>query len=111
MEKAVFDNLESIETIYIERANFTKELEVNDCPSLVRFIVCNQGNWELKRISLNNCPVLGDAAVDNSEYGVTGFNIEKVNEEFTAWKYNCPNLSATFNTYNKYGATTITFRE
>ncbi|MDY6418853.1 MAG: hypothetical protein SPK76_03580 [Bacteroidales bacterium] len=111
MEKAVFDNLESIETIYIERANFTKELEVNDCPSLVRFIVCNQGNWELKRISLNNCPVLGDAAVDNSEYGLTGFNIEKVNEEFTAWKYNCPNLSATFNTYNKYGATTITFRE
>ena len=111
MEKAVFDNLASIETIYIERANYTTDIEVNDCPNLKRFIVCDQANWELKRISVSNCSVLGDSAVDNSEYGVTGFNVEKVNEAFLAWKYNCPNLGATFNTSNKYGATTVTFRE
>ena len=111
MKKAVFDNLASIETIYIERANFTTDIEVNDCPNLKRFIVCNQANWELQRVSVSNCPVLGNSAVDNSEFGVTGFNIEKVNENFMAWKYNCPDLGATFNTSNKYGATTITFRE
>lgn len=111
LTKAVFDNLQSIETIYIERANFTTDIEVTDCPSLKRFIVCNQGNWYLANISLTNCTQLGDSAADNSEYGVTGFNVEKVSTDFVAHKYNCPNLGATFNTSNLYGPVTITFRD
>ena len=111
LTKAVFDNLQSIETIYIERANFTTDIEVTDCPSLKRFIVCNQGNWYLANISLTNCTLLGDSAADNSEYGVTGFNVEKVSTDFVAHKYNCPNLGATFNTSNLYGPVTITFRD
>lgn len=111
LTKAVFDNLQSIETIYIERANFTTDIEVSDCPNLKRFIVCDQGNWLLENVSVTNCAQLGDSAADNSEYGVTGFNIEKVSENFIAHKYNCPNLGPTFNTSNKYGPTTITFRE
>lgn len=111
MEKAVFDNLESIETIYIERANFTHEIEVNDCPSLKRFIVCKQSNDQLRSVSLSNCPLLGDSAVDNSEYGLTGFNIEWVALDFIARKYNCPSLGPTFNTKNNYGPLTITFQE
>ena len=111
LTKAVFDNLQSIETIYIERANFTTDIEVTDCPSLKRFIVCNQGNWYLANISLTNCKQLGDSAADNSEYGVTGFNVEKVSTDFVAHKYNCPNLGATFNTSNLYGPVTITFRD
>ncbi len=111
MNKAVFDNLQSIETIYIERANNTTDIEVNDCPDLKRFIVCNQANWLFSRFSVNNCASLGDAAPDASEYGITGLSIEKVSEEFAAWKFNCPLLSPTLNTSNKYGPTTITFRE
>ena len=60
---------------------------------------------------MNNCVSLGDAAPDDSEYGVTGLSIEKVSEEFAAWKFNCPRLGPTLNTSNKYGPTTITFRE
>lgn len=111
MNKAVFDNLASVETIYIERANFTHEIEVNDCPDLKRFIVCNQANWLFSRFAVNNCASLGDAAPDASEYGITGLSIEKVSEEFAAWKFNCPRLGPTLNTSNKYGPTTITFRE
>lgn len=111
MNKAVFDNLASVETIYIERANFTHEIEVNDCPSLKRFIVCKQGNDQFRSVSLSNCPLLGDSAVDNSEYGLTGFNIEWVALDFIARKYNCPSLGPTFNTKNDQGAITVTFRE
>ena len=111
MNKAVFDNLASVETIYIERANFTHEIEVNDCPSLKRFIVCKQSNDQLRSVSLSNCPLLGDSAVDNSEYGLTGFNIEWVALDFIARKYNCPSLGPTFNTKNNYGSLTITFQE
>ena len=111
MNKAVFDNLASVETIYIERANFTHEIEVNDCPSLKRFIVCKQGNDQFRSVSLSNCPLLGDSAVDNSEYGLTGFNIEWVALDFIARKYNCPSLGPTFNTKNNYGPLTITFQE
>lgn len=111
LTKAVFDNLQSVETIYIERARETTSIEVTDCPSLKRFIVCNQGQWYLADVALTNCTQLGDSAPDNSEYGVTGFNIEKVSENFIAHKYNCPNLGPTFNTTNKYGPVTITFRE
>lgn len=111
MNKAVFDNLASVETIYIERANYTTDIEVNECPDLKRFIVCKQANWLFSRFAVNNCPSLGDAAPDASEYGVTGLSIEKVSEEFAAWKFNCPLLSPTLNTSNKYGPTTITFRE
>lgn len=111
MNKAVFDNLASVETIYIERANFTHEIEVNDCPSLKRFIVCKQSNDQLRSVSLSNCPLLGDSAVDNSEYGLTGFNIEWVALDFIARKYNCPSLGPTFNTKNNYGPLTITFQE
>lgn len=111
MRKAVFDNLQSIETIYIERANYTTDIEVNECPDLKRFIVCKQANWLFSRFAVNNCPSLGDAAPDASEYGVTGLSIEKVSEEFAAWKFNCPLLSPTLNTSNKYGPVTVTFRE
>jgi len=111
MRKAVFDNLQSIETIYIERANYTTDIEVNECPDLKRFIVCKQANWLFSRFAVNNCASLGDAAPDASEYGVTGLSIEKVSEEFAAWKFNCPRLGPTLNTSNKYGPTTITFRE
>ena len=111
LTKAVFDNLQSIETIYIESARETRDIEVTDCPNLKRFIVCNQGQWYLSNVSLTNCTQLGDSTPDSSEYGVTGFNIEKVSENFIAHKYNCPNLGPTFNTTNKYGPTTITFRE
>jgi len=111
LTKAVFDNLQSIETIYIERANFTTDIEVTDCPNLKRFIVCNQANWYLANISLTNCTQLGNSAADNSEYGVTGFNVEKVSTDFVAHKFNCPNLGASFNTSNLYGPVTITFRE
>lgn len=111
MNKAVFDNLASVETIYIERANFTHEIEVNNCPSLKRFIVCKQSNNQLRSVSLSNCPLLGDSAVDNSEYGLTGFNIEWVALDFIARKYNCPSLGPTFNTKNNYGPLTITFQE
>lgn len=111
MTKADFDNLQSIETIYIERARETTDIEVTDCPNLKRFIVCDQGQWYLSNVSLTNCTQLGDSAPDNSEYGVTGFNIEKVSTNFVAHKYNCPHLGPTFNTSNSNGPTTITFRE
>ncbi len=111
LRKAVFDDLASIETIYIESANYTTDIEVTDCPNLQRFIVCKQNNWMLTNVSLTNCPRLGDAATDNSEYGMTGFSIEKVSTDFVARKYNCPNLGPTFQTSNAYGPTTITFRE
>lgn len=111
MTKADFDNLQSIETIYIERARETTDIEVTDCPNLKRFIVCDQGQWHLSNVSLTNCTQLGDSAPDNSEYGVTGFNIEKVSTNFVAHKYNCPHLGPTFNTSNSNGPTTITFRE
>lgn len=111
LTKAVFDNLPSVETIYIERARETISIEVTDCPNLKRFIVCNQAQWYLADVALTNCAQLGDSAPDNSEYGVTGFNIEKVSENFIAHKYNCPNLGPTFTTTNKYGPVTITFRE
>jgi hypothetical protein len=113
MHKAVFDNLQSVETIYIESANFTYDIEVSDCPSLKRFIVCKQGNWTFKNLSLSNCALLGDAAPDNSEYGVTGLNIEKVATNFVAYKYNCPNLGPTMTTQTNNGQPTyvVTFRE
>lgn len=113
MHKAVFNNLESVETIYIESANFTYDIEVSDCPSLKRFIVCKQGNWTFKNLSLSNCALLGDSAPDNSEYGVTGLNIEKVAMNFVAYKYNCPNLGPTMTTQTNNGQPTyvVTFRE
>lgn len=111
LTKAVFDNLPSVETIYIERARETISIEVTDCPNLKRFIVCNQAQWYLADVALTNCAQLGDSTPDSSEYGVTGFNIEKVSENFIAHKYNCPNLGPTFNTANKNGPVTITFRE
>lgn len=111
LQKAVFDNL-GVKTIYIEQANFTTDIEINDCYNLERFIVCKQQNWELRRVSVNNCPQLGDSAPDNSEYGITGFNVQSINDvEFNAYKFNCPNLGPTFQTNNKYGPITITFRE
>ena len=111
LQKAVFDNL-GVKTIYIEQANFTTDIEINDCYNLERFIVCKQQNWELRRVSVDNCPLLGDSAPDDSEYGVTGFNIQSINDlEFNAFKYNCPNLGPTFQTSNKYGPVTVTFRE
>lgn len=110
LPKAVFDNL-GVETIIIEQANMTKEIEVRDCYNLERFIVANQSNDKLESISLTNCPVLGDSAVDNSEFGLTGFNVEWVAMNFIARKDNCPNLGPTFNTKNDQGAITVTFRE
>ena len=109
LEKAVFDNL-GVETIYIERANFTTDIEISNCPNLKRFIVCKQANWMLENVTITNCAQLGDSATDSSEYGLTGFNIERVADNFVAYKYNCPNLGPTFSTHNKYGPTTITFR-
>ena len=111
LTNAAFSNLASIETIYIERARETKRIEITDCPNLKRVIVCDQGNWLLETVSVTNCTQLGDSTPDNSEYGVTGFNIEKVSDNFVAYKDNCPNLSSTFNTTNRYGPITITFRE
>ena len=110
LEKAVFDNL-GVETIYIEQANNTNEIEIKDCYNLERFIVSNQSNDDLNNISLSNCPILGNSVEDNSEYGLTGFNVEWVSTSFTARKYNCPNLGPTFNTKNNNGPVTITFRE
>ncbi len=110
MDKAVFDNL-GVKTIYIEQANTTKEIEVRDCYNLERFIVANQSNDKFESISLTNCPVLGDSAVDNSEFGLTGFNVEWVAMNFIARKDNCPNLGPTFNTKNDRGAITVTFQE
>lgn len=110
LPKAVFDNL-GVETIIIEQANMTKEIEVRDCYNLERFIVANQSNDKLESISLTNCPVLGDSAVDNSEFGLTGFNVEWVAMNFIARKDNCPNLGPTFNTKNDRGAITVTFQE
>ena len=110
LQKAMFDNL-SVKTIYIEQANFTTDIEINACYNLERFIVCNQENWLLKRVSVSNCPVLGDSAPDDSEYGITGFNVQFINDEvFNAYKYNCPNLGPTFETTNKYGPVTVTFK-
>ncbi len=113
LKRAVFDNLPSVETIYIESARETTDLEVNDCPKLERFIVCKQGQWYLKNITLNNCLILGDSAPDNSEYGVTGFNIERVSKEIVARKYNCPNLGPSFTTHKSEPPTpvTVTFQE
>lgn len=109
LEKAVFDNL-AVETIYIQQANFTADIEIKNCYNLERFILWDQNNWLLKRVSVSNCPVLGDSAPDDSEYGLTGFNIECINDEvFNAYKYNCPNLGPTFQTRNKYGPITVTF--
>ena len=110
LQKAMFDNL-GVRTIYIEQANFTTDIEINNCYNLERFIVCKQQNWELRRVSVSGCPVLGDSAPDNSEYGVTGFNIQSINDEtFNAYKFDCPNLGPTFQTNNKYGPITITFK-
>lgn len=110
LQKAVFDNL-SVRTIYIEQANFTTDIEINNCYNLERFIVCKQQNWELRRVSVSSCPQLGDSAPDNSEYGLTGFNIQSINDEsFNAYKFNCPKLGPTFQTNNKYGPITITFK-
>ena len=112
MDKAVFDNL-GVKTIYIEQANTTKEIEVRDCYNLERFIVANQHNDDLESISLTNCLVLGDSAVDNSEYGLTGFNVEWVAMNFIARKDNCPNLGPSFTTHKNNPGTpvTITFLE
>ena len=110
LQKAVFDNL-SVRTIYIEQANFTTDIEINDCYNLERFIICKQQNWELQRVSVSNCPVLGDSAPDSSEYGLTGFNIQCISDViFNAYKFNCPNLGPTFQTQNKYGPITVTFK-
>lgn len=110
LETAVFDNL-GVETIYIEQANYTTDIEINNCYNLERFIICNQNNWLLKRVSVSNCPKLGDETPDDSEYARTGFHIECINDEsFNAYKYACPNLGPTFQTRNKYGPITVTFK-
>ena len=110
LQKAVFDNL-GAHTIYIEQANFTTDIEINNCYNLERFIVCKQQNWELRRVSVSSCPVLGDSTPDDSVYGVTGFNIQCINDQtFNAYKFNCPNLGPTFQTTNKYGPVTVTFK-
>lgn len=112
MKKAFFRNL-GVKTIYIERANETSSIEVSDCPYLERLIVCKQQNWMLSTLSLTNCPVLGDAAPDDSPYGLTGLSIEKVAWNFTASKDNCPNLGPTLTTQTNNGQSTyvVTFRE
>ena len=111
MPTGTFLDLPSLETIYIEDANMTQSIEVTNCQSLIRFIVCKQNNWKLQNIFIKNCTSLGDAAADNSEFGKRGFNVERVSEDFEARAVNCPALGPTFSTSNKYGAITVTFQE
>lgn len=99
MESGEFNNLPALETIYLDQVNATNSISVSNCDALVRVIVANQTNWLLKTITLANLPLLGDAAADNSEYGFSGLNVDKVSMEIYARKVNCPNLGATFSTH------------
>jgi hypothetical protein len=96
MPTGTFLNLPSLETLYIEQANKTRSIEVNNCPSLLRFIVCKQTDWLLQNIFVKNCTVLGDAAADNSEFGKRGFNVERVSLDIEARAVNCPALGSSF---------------
>lgn len=96
MKRAEFSNLPALETIFLDQANYTESVSVSNCDALVRFIIANQENWLLKSISLTNLPVLGDSAPDSSEYGLTGFNVERVAMDIRATKVNCPNLGPSF---------------
>ena len=108
MESAVFNNLPSLETIYLDQVNATNSISISNCDALVRVIVTNQTNWLLSSITLANLPLLGDAAADSSEYGLTGFNVDKVSLSIYARKVNCPNLGAGFVTYQLNSASPVT---
>ena len=81
---------------------------ISNCDELVRVILANQTNWLLKSITLANLPLLGDSAPDSSEYGLTGFNVDKVSMSIYATKVNCPNLGAGFETYQPYSESPVT---
>jgi len=108
METAQFDRLPALETIYLDQVNATNSIMVSNCDALVRVIVANQTNWLLKSITLANLPLLGDSAADNSEYGLTGFNVDKVSMNIYATKVNCPNLGPSFVTYQPYSDSPVT---
>ena len=108
MSVGEFSNMPSLETIYLDQVNATHSILISDCDALVRVIVANQTNWLLKYITLANLPVLGDSAPDNSEYGLTGFNVDKVSMEIYARKVNCPNLGPSFTTHQAYSNEPVT---
>lgn len=108
METAQFDRLPALETIYLDQVNATNSITISNCDELVRVILANQTNWLLKSITLANLPLLGDSAADSSEYGVTGFNVDKVSMNIYATKVNCPNLGASFETYQPYSESPVT---
>ena len=108
METAQFDRLPALETIYLDQVNATNSIMISNCDELVRVIVANQTNWLLKSITLANLPLLGDSAADSSEYGLTGFNVDKVSMSIYATKVNCPNLGPSFETYQPYSASPVT---
>ena len=108
METAQFNRLPALETIYLDQVNATNSITISNCDELVRVIVANQTNWLLKSITLANLPLLGDSAADSSEYGLTGFNVDKVSMSINATKVNCPNLGPSFVAYQPYYATPVT---
>ena len=108
METAQFDRLPALETIYLDQVNATNSITISNCDELVRVILANQTNWLLKSITLANLPLLGDSAPDSSEYGLTGFNVDKVSMSIYATKVNCPNLGAGFETYQPYSESPVT---
>ena len=108
METAQFDRLPALETIYLDQVNATNSITISNCDELVRVIVANQTNWLLKSITLANLPLLGDSAADTSEYGLTGFNVDKVSMSINATKVNCPNLGPSFVTYQPYYESPVT---
>ena len=93
---ATFLDLPVLETLYIESGNGPQSLDVTNCQSLERLIVCKQTNWKFRSIFLKNCSVLGDAADDNSEFGKRGFNVERVSLDIEARALDCPNLGPSF---------------
>lgn len=108
MSTAEFANLPLLETIYLDQVNATNSISISNCAVLSRVIVANQTNWLLKAITLSNLPVLGDAAADSSEYGMTGLNVDKVSPDIYASKVNCPNLGPSFVTYQPYSESPVT---
>lgn len=96
MQTGTFSGLPELETIYLDQINQTTTISITDCSILKRVIIANQTNWLLSRIELADLPQLGDSAQDNSEYGLTGLNVDCVSLNIDASKKNCPLLGPTF---------------
>lgn len=108
MSSAEFSNMPLLETIYLDQVNATNSISISNCEVLSRVILTNQTNWLLKAITLSHLPALGDSAADSSEYGLTGFNVDKVAPDIYASKVDCPNLGPSFVTYQPYSTSPVT---